>query len=87
MAKRKIITNIAIGATVGALVSLFDKGTRTYAKNKVTTLKDGVNDIKDHPDKAVRTLRTAVEKLNNTLESGATNVLSTLDKVQDKLDK
>lgn len=86
MAKRKIILNVAIGATVGALVSLLNKDTRHYTKEKAIHFKNKVNDVKENPDKAVRTLRTAVEKVNHTLENGTTNVLSTLDKIQDKLD-
>lgn len=87
MAKRKIITNICIGATVGLLVSFLDKRTRTYTKEKVSCMKENVQDIKENPDKAVRTLRTAVEKINQSLGSGAENVLTTLDKVEDKLEK
>lgn len=87
MGKRRIISHIVIGAIVGAVISLFNKETRTYAKDKITVLKDQINDVKEHPDKAVRTLRTAVEKVNHSLASSAENVLQTLDKVEDKLDK
>lgn len=86
MAKRKIIINVAIGATVGALVSLLNKENRQYTKEKLTNAKKQIKDIKEHPDKAIRTVRTAVEKLNTTLESGTSNVLNTLDSIQKKLD-
>ncbi len=87
MGKRKIISHIVIGAALGAVVSLFNKETRTYAKDKITVLKDQINEVKEHPDKAVRSLRTAVEKVNQTLASGAENMLQGLDKIEDKFDK
>jgi len=86
MAKRKIIVNIAIGATVGALVSLLDKDTRQYTKEKAASVKYKINDVKENPDKAVKTLRTAVEKVNHTLENSTTNVLNTLDNIQNRLE-
>lgn len=87
MAKRKIISHVMIGAAVGAVIALLDKDTRSYTKQKITTVKDQVNDIKEHPEKAVRTIRTAVERVNRTLASGSENVLTTLDKVENKLGK
>ncbi|CDQ42054.1 MULTISPECIES: hypothetical protein [Virgibacillus] len=86
MGKRKLFLGVFIGATVGALVSLFDKETRAYSKEKLTAAKSGTSYLMKHPSDAVHTVRSAFDTFNQAFTRGAESTLNALDQVESTLE-
>ncbi|UJL47294.1 YtxH domain-containing protein [Virgibacillus sp. NKC19-16] len=87
MSKRKLFLGVVTGAVVGGLVTLFDRETRHYAKNKLTTVKSGTTYMVKNPSETVHNMRVALNKLNDNLSSGSSNLMNALEQVEGSLEK
>ncbi|RKQ31375.1 YtxH domain-containing protein [Oceanobacillus halophilus] len=87
MGKRRLITGMVLGATVGTVVALFDKDTRDYAKTLTDNAKSNTTYYFKHPAEAVETVRNTVDRLNQTVASGADNAINALEQVETTIDK
>ncbi|MBR7795231.1 MAG: YtxH domain-containing protein [Bacillota bacterium] len=87
MGKRKLFLGVMIGATVGGLVTLFDKDTRSYSKEKLSTAKSGTSYLMKHPSEAVHSIRTAFDTFNRNFTTGAEKTIDALEQVEATLDK
>ncbi|API91313.1 MULTISPECIES: hypothetical protein [Virgibacillus] len=87
MGKRKLVTGVVIGAAAGGLMSLLDKETRAYAKEKVTSARSGASYLVKNPSEAIRKVRTAFDTFNQAFAKGAENTINALDQAETTLDK
>ncbi|WP_373895360.1 YtxH domain-containing protein [Virgibacillus natechei] len=87
MSKRKLFLGVVSGAVVGGLVTLFDRETRHYAKNKLTTVKSSTTYMVKNPSETVHNIRVALNSLNDNLSSGSSNLMNALEQVEDSLEK
>ncbi|MBY7142727.1 YtxH domain-containing protein [Virgibacillus sp. NKC19-3] len=87
MSKRKLFLGVVTGAVVGGLVTMFDRETRYYAKNKLTTVTSGTTYMVKNPSETVHNIRVALAKFNDSLSSGSSNLMNALEQVEDTLDK
>lgn len=87
MGKRKFVIGVFLGATVGGLLSLLDKDTRTYTKDKLTAVKAGTSYVIKNPSDAVHSVRTAFNSFNQAFSKGAENAINTLEQVETTLEK
>lgn len=87
MGKARLITGVAVGATVGAIVALLDKDTREYAKTQLNSAKSCSSHYIKNPSEAVQTFRTTVDRWNETLTSGADNAINALEQVEETINK
>ncbi|WP_085993180.1 hypothetical protein [Oceanobacillus senegalensis] len=87
MGKRRLISGMVIGATVGTIVSLLDKDTRDYAKSTLESAKSGSTYYIQHPSEAIVAVRNTVDRLNETVASGADNAINALEQVETTIDK
>ncbi|OZU87733.1 hypothetical protein CIL03_15315 [Virgibacillus indicus] len=87
MGKRKLFLGVAIGAAAGGLVTLFDKETRDYTKEKFNTAKASSSYFIQNPSEAVHNVRTAFDTFNQNFASGADSAINALEQVENTLEK
>ena len=87
MGKRKLFLGVAIGAAAGGLVTLFDKETREYTKEKFNACKSSSSYFIQNPSKAVHNVRTAFDAFNKNFASGAESTINALEQVENTLEK
>lgn len=87
MGKRTLFSSIAIGAVVGGAVSLFNKETRDYVKDKSSEAVDQVNYYAQHPNEAISGLKRTVNDVTTKIDENKTGALNTLDQVENTIGK
>lgn len=87
MGRRKLCTGIILGAVVGGLISLIDKDTRMYAKNKLSTTTNHTKYYLRNPSKAVRNARISFNEFSENFKSGAESTINALEQIEETLDK
>ncbi|MGM8213164.1 YtxH domain-containing protein [Virgibacillus sp. W0430] len=87
MGKRNLCTGVLIGAIVGGVVSLFDKNTRDYTKNKWSETKAATASYFTNPAEAVHSLKQCVQQVNHTINNEAQNTINALEQVENTLTK
>ncbi|PAV28101.1 hypothetical protein CIL05_18510 [Virgibacillus profundi] len=87
MGKRRLFLGVAIGAAAGGLVTLFDKDTRDYTKEKLNAAKSGSTYFIQNPSEAIHNMRNAFDKFNQNFSSGAESAINALEQVEDTLEK
>lgn len=87
MGKKRLYSSMVIGAVVGGALSLFNKDTRDYVKDKSNEAKDQVNYYTQHPNEAIRKLKYTITDVTTTIEENKTGALNTLDQVDNTINK
>lgn len=87
MGKRRLISGVVLGATVGGALALLDKDTREYAKTKLEASKVGCSYYLKHPAEAIENIRETVDKWNQNVTTGAENAINALEQVEETIDK
>ncbi|MFC4025719.1 YtxH domain-containing protein [Oceanobacillus longus] len=87
MGKRKLLLSITIGAAVGGVTALFDRDTRDYAKEKLTSARINSTYFMNHPSEAIHNLKDTFDQFNQTFANGAANAINALEQVEATLDK
>ncbi|SHH80796.1 YtxH domain-containing protein [Virgibacillus sp. Bac330] len=87
MGKRKLVTGVVLGATAGGLISLLDKETRVYAKEKLASAKSGASYMLKNPSETIHSVRTNFDKLNQAFAKGAENTINALNQAETTLEK
>lgn len=87
MGQRKLIVGVVAGAILGALAMQFDKDARAYTKSSLNKLKESSSDMMSNPTETVQNLRSAFDKLNQNLATGAESTVNALEQVETTLDK
>lgn len=87
MGKQKLFIGVIAGAIAGGLVSLFNRDTRGYTKQKMSDVKNRSGYYMKNPSEAVQKARTNFDSFNQKFNSGAESALKTLDQVENSLDK
>lgn len=90
MGKRKLITGIIVGASVGGLVTLFNKDAREYAKEGLSELKVKTSDYVDNPSLAIHKVKDTVQTISTLVDDntdGAINAIEQVEKTVNKLIK
>ncbi|MGM8363876.1 YtxH domain-containing protein [Virgibacillus sp. W0181] len=87
MGKRNLCTGLLIGAVVGGLVSLLNKDTRNYTKNKWDSTKTTASYYFSNPTEAVRNVKQSVDQLNSAVSQEAQNAINALEQVENTLAK
>lgn len=87
MGKRRLITGMVAGATVGTIIALLDRETREYAKEQLNAAKTNCSYFAKHPSEAIQTFRNTVDQWNEAISSGADNAINALEQVEDTINK
>lgn len=87
MGKRKLLIGVIVGAVVGGLITLFDRGARTYTKSKLRTVKSNSSYVLKNPSEAVHQLQSAFDTFSGKFTNGAESAINILDQVQNTLGK
>jgi len=87
MNKRNICTGMIVGAIVGGLVSLLDKSTRHYAKDKLNETKNCSKYYLKNPSLSIRKTRESLNKWNNILRENIDDATNALEQVEDTIRK
>ncbi|KGX88170.1 YtxH domain-containing protein [Pontibacillus litoralis] len=82
MRKNKLMAGIAIGAVVGAALSMFDKETREQATSCLKKAKTQTQVYVKHPSQAARDARTTFENTVQTIDRTTTEAMSVLTKLE-----
>lgn len=87
MGKKTLFSSMAIGAVIGGVVSLFNKETRYYVKDKSNQAKDQVSYYGQHPNEAIGNLKSTVIDVTKKIEDNKTGALNALDQVENTIGK
>lgn len=87
MGKKTLFSSIAIGAVVGGALSLFNKETRSYVKQKSSEAADQASYYAQHPNEAISNLKQTVTDVTSKIEENKTGALNTLDQVENTIGK
>lgn len=87
MGKRKLMTGIIVGASIGGLISLMNEDARKYAKEKANEAVDNVQQCIKNPAETVKQVREKVETLNEAISSNASSAVNALEQVENSLNK
>lgn len=87
MGRRRLITGMVVGATVGTVVALLDRETRDYAKSQLEVAKTNGSYLVKHPSEAIEKFRNTVDEWNHAISSGADNAINALEQVEDTINK
>ncbi|MFC0301287.1 YtxH domain-containing protein [Virgibacillus soli] len=82
MGKRKLLTSIILGATVGGITALCDKEVRHYAKEKWGNFKNSSTYALKHPAEAARNVQFAMNQLHDNLNYQTENAINALEQVE-----
>lgn len=87
MGKSKLWTGIIVGASIGGLVSLFNKDTREYVKESSTKAMDKAQYYTTNPDIAVTQVKQTVSKVNQVVSSNSKSAMNVLDQIEGSVQK
>lgn len=87
MGKRRLVSSIAIGATVGGIAALFDRETRNYTKQQLSVVKDKSSNLIHNPTQSIHNARLAVEEFSEGFAYQAQNAVNALEQVENSLGK
>lgn len=87
MGKRKILTGVVLGATVGGLLSLLNDDARKYAKDKSSEIYDQLQGYVQDPSNTVKNVREKIEAINELVENNANSAVNALEQVEKSLTK
>ena len=87
MGKKTLFSSMAIGAIVGGAVSLFNKETRDYVKDKSNQAKDQASYYAKHPNEAIENLKSTVIDVTEKIEDNKSGALNALDQVENTVGK
>ncbi|WP_077324543.1 YtxH domain-containing protein [Virgibacillus siamensis] len=87
MGKQKLFLGVFAGAVAGGLVSLINRDTRDYTKQKMSDVKERSGYYVKNPSDAVQTARTKFDSFNKKFANGTESALKALDQVENTLDK
>ena len=87
MGKRKLMTGIIVGASIGGLISLMNEDARKYAKEKANEAVDNVQQCIKNPAETVKQVREKVETLNEAISTNASSAVNALEQVENSLNK
>ncbi|RLL40365.1 YtxH domain-containing protein [Oceanobacillus piezotolerans] len=87
MGRRRLVSGMVIGATVGSIIALLDKDTRDYAKDRLEVAKERSSYYIQHPSEAIENIRESVDRMNQTIASGADNAINALEQVEGTIEK
>lgn len=87
MGKRKLITGIIVGASVGGLVTLFNQEARDYAKDGLCDLKDKATDYIENPSTAITQVKDIVHQITNLVGDNADGAINAIEQVENTVNK
>ena len=87
MGKRKLLTGMIVGASVGGLLSLLNKDVRSYAKDKTNQVYDQIETCVDNPTQVVKQIKAKLIVLNETIASNSDSAINALNQVENSLQK
>lgn len=87
MGKKKLLTGIILGATIGGLLSLFDQDAKSYAKNCLKKSRDKASNCMKNPTEAIQNVKRSALKLNDVVEENVRGAVNTLDVIESSLNK
>lgn len=87
MSKRRLYTSMAVGALIGGVYALFDKGTREYTKGQIKRLKDTSSNYLKNPADTLHNARMKFEQLNNSVSYQVENAINALEQVETTINK
>lgn len=87
MGKRKLITGMVVGALIGGVVALFDRETRGYTKQKLSSAKSASLYCLKNPSEAVGNFKQAFDQLHENVTYQAENAINALEQVEETLGK
>jgi len=87
MGKRKLLTGIIVGASIGGLVSLLNEDARKYAQAKLAESRDSLAYYAKNPTSAINSIRQSVTTFNRMVESNTSGAVHTLEQVEQSLNK
>lgn len=87
MGKRKLMTGIIVGASIGGLISLLDEEARKYAKDKANQACDQFQKSLQNPSHTVKQVKEKVVTFNELLASNTHSAVNALEQVESSLNK
>ncbi|TFJ91354.1 YtxH domain-containing protein [Lentibacillus salicampi] len=87
MGKQKLCLGLLIGTIAGGLLSLLDRDARSYAKGKMSDVKNGSSYYIKRPSEAVKGVKDAFGRFNTQFTNGADNAINALEQVENTLDQ
>lgn len=87
MGKRKLMTGIVLGASIGGLLSLMNEDARRYAKQKANQTFNCVQNSLQNPAESVRKMKEKVETINELVTNNASSAVNALEQVESSLNK
>lgn len=87
MGKRKILTGIILGASVGGLVTLFNREARDYAKDGLSNLKDKTAEYVENPSTAISKVKDTVHQISSLVDNNADSAINAIEQVEKTVNK
>jgi len=87
MGKRTLLTGMIVGASIGGLISLFNKDARRYAKDSLSQSYEKLTHYAKNPTTTVSQMKKSVISLNKMIASNTKSAVNTLELVEDSLNK
>lgn len=83
MAKSKLVPFLVLGALAGAVISMFDKETRTHTVNTAKKAKDTVTYYAENRGELENLIASKVDKVQSLYSNNADTINNLLSGVQD----
>lgn len=87
MEKNKLFIGMVTGAVIGGLVTLIDKTTREYTREKIQDVSNKTKEIIQNPSGTLQTAKSTFDQFNDKVQSGADNAINAFEQVESTLDR
>lgn len=82
MGKKTLWTGVILGATVGGLISLFNKNARNYVKSSATASLENATFYSKNPEIAFKEIKTKITSINNLVTESTDDAINAIEQVE-----